>query len=85
MTTLTIRKLDPKVEQRLRDRATRHGLTIEEEAERILEEAVGSIAEEEPKNAYEAMRRHFRYLEGVDLELPTGSPAPTTRKVATIG
>jgi plasmid stability protein len=30
MTTLTIRKLDPKVEQRLRDRATRNGLTIEE-------------------------------------------------------
>ena len=74
MTTLTIRKLDPKVEQRLRDRATRHGLTIEEEAERILEEAVRST-EDEPKNAYEAMRRHFRDLEGVDLELPTRSRA----------
>jgi len=74
MTTLTIRKLDPKVEQRLRDRATRHGLTIEEEAERILEEAVGGT-EDEPKNAYEAMRRHFRDLEGVDLELPTRNPA----------
>ena len=77
MTTLTIRKLDPKVEQRLRDRATRHGLTIEEEAERILEEAVGSN-DDEPKNAYEAMRRHFRDIEGVDLELPTRHP---TREV----
>lgn len=74
MTTLTIRKLDPLVEQRLRDRATRHGLTIEQEAERILEAAVGST-EDEPKNAYEAMRRHFRDLEGVDLELPTRQPA----------
>ena len=74
MTTLTIRKLDPLIEQRLRDRATRHGLTIEEEAERILEEAVSST-EEEPKNAYEAMRRHFRNLEGGDLELPTRRPA----------
>ena len=73
MTTLTIRKLDPKVEQRLRDRATRHGLTIEEEAERILEEAVGST-EDEPKNAYEAMRRHFRDLERVDLDLPSRRP-----------
>ncbi len=79
MTTLTIRKLDPAVERRLRDRATCHGLTIEEEAERILEEAVGST-EAEPKNAYEAMRRHFRDLEGVDLELPTRHPASTSRR-----
>jgi len=73
MTTLTIRKLDPLIERRLRDRARRHGLTIEEEVARILDEAVGSAADE-PKNAYEAMRRHFRDLEGVDLELPTRRP-----------
>lgn len=70
MTTLTIRKLDPAVEQRLRDRAARRGHSIEQEATHILEQAVGS-PEAEPKNAYEAMRRHFRDLEGVDLELPT--------------
>jgi antitoxin FitA len=69
-TTLTIHKLDPLIEQRLRDRATRHGLSIEEEAERILEEVVSST-EDEPMNAYEAMRRPFRDPEGLDLELPT--------------
>jgi len=81
MTTLTIHELDAAVEQRLRDRAARHGLTIEEEAERILEAAVGGL-ENEPKNAYEAMRRHFRDLEGVDFELPTRHP---TRDVPPLG
>ena len=69
MTTLTIHELDPAVEQRLRDRAVRHGHSIEEEAAHILEQAVAS-AEDEPRNAYEAMRRHFR-----DLDLPIRSPA----------
>jgi antitoxin FitA len=74
MTTLTIRELDPAVERRLRDRAARHGHSIEEEVRHILQNVVGS-AEAEPKNAYEAMRRHFRDLEGVDLDLPTRRPA----------
>jgi antitoxin FitA len=74
MTTLTISELDPAVEQRLRDRAARHGHSIEEEVRHILQNVVGST-EDEPKNAYEAMRRHFRDLEGVDLDLPTRRPA----------
>ena len=74
MTTPTIHKLDPTVERQRRDRAARHGHSIEEEVRHILQTAVGS-AEDEPKNAYEAMRRHFRDLEGVDLELPTRSRA----------
>jgi antitoxin FitA len=74
MTTLTIRELDPAVERRLRDRAARHGHSIEEEVRHILQNVVGS-AEAEPKNAYEAMRRHFRDLEGVDIELPARRPA----------
>ena len=74
MTTLTIHELDPAVEQRLRDRAARHGHSIEVEVRRILQDVVGR-SEDEPKNAYEAMRRHFRDLEGVDLELPTRNPA----------
>ncbi len=73
MTTLTIRKLDPVIKKRLRDRATRHGHSIEEEVAHILVEVVGST-EDEPKNAYEAMRRDYRDLEGVELDLPILRP-----------
>ncbi len=79
MTTLTIHELDPAVEQRLRDRSARHGHSIEAEVSHILQNVVGTT-EDEPKNAYEAMCRHFRDLEGVDLELPTRHPARRPRK-----
>lgn len=64
MTTLTIQELDTEVEKRVRDCAARHGHSIEEAERRILQTATRS-AEDEPKNAYEAMRRHPRDLEGV--------------------
>ena len=63
MTTLSIHELDPAVEQRLRDRAARHGHSVEEEVAHTLAEAFGRT-EDEPQNAYDAMRRHFRDLEG---------------------
>lgn len=74
MTTLTIRKLDPRVKERLRIRAAHHGCSMEEEVRRVLMEAVAT-PEEAPSNAYEAMRRHFAPLGGVDLELPERQPA----------
>ena len=74
MTALTIQELDPAVEQRPRDRAARHGHSIEDEVRHILQTVVGST-EHEPKNADEAMRRHFRNIDGVDMEQPTRRPA----------
>jgi plasmid stability protein len=68
MTSLTIRKLDPAVKERLRLRAARHGHSMEEEARQILSETCGP--DEEPQNAFEALRRPFVGLGGVDLELP---------------
>jgi len=41
MAALTIRGLDEAVKQELRRRAARHGNSMEEEARRILREAVG--------------------------------------------
>lgn len=38
MATLTIRNLEPEVKQALRERAARHGVSMEEEARRLLRE-----------------------------------------------
>ena len=73
MANLTIRKIDPAVKERLRVRAARHGRSMEEEARRILSEACASEPPP-PKNAYEAIRRHFEPLGGVELELPPRGP-----------
>lgn len=72
MTSLTIRKLDPAVKERLRLRAARHGRSMEEEARQILSQTCGP--EDEPENAFEALRRPFVGLGGVDLELPERRP-----------
>lgn len=72
MTSLTIRKLDPVVKNRLRVRAAELGHSMEEEARRILSEAC--TAEPAPRTAYSALRRHFADIGGVDLELPPRSP-----------
>ena len=72
MSTLTIRKLDPAVKERLRVRAARRGHSMEEEARRILDEVLTVPAE--PTNAYDSIRRHFANIGGVDLELPPRGP-----------
>lgn len=42
MASLTIRNLDELTKRRLRIRAAKHGLSMEEEARRLLKEALGS-------------------------------------------
>lgn len=71
-TSLTIRKLDPAVKECLRLRAARHGRSMEEEARQILSETCRP--EEKPRNAFEALRRPFAGLGGVELELPERRP-----------
>jgi plasmid stability protein len=72
MATLTIRKLDPAVKERLRVRAARHGRSMEEEVRQILGEALA--VKPEPANAFDRLRRHFADLGGVELELPPRLP-----------
>jgi plasmid stability protein len=68
--TLTIRKLDTGIKERLRVRAAQHGRSTEAEVRAILHEAVaGDRSQPEPSLA-EAIRRRFAPLGGVDLELP---------------
>lgn len=44
MASLTIRNIDELTKQKLRLRAAKHGLSMEEEARRLLKEALGSTA-----------------------------------------
>jgi len=72
MATITIRNLDDQLKARLRVRAAEHGRSMEEEARRILGEALN-----EP--AYEGIgtriRERFTAIGGVELELPERSEA----------
>ena len=75
MSSLTIRKLDPVVKEKLRARAAQRGNSMEAEARHILEEALSAPKEAAPDNLYERIRRRFNPLGGVDLELPPRGPA----------
>lgn len=69
-TALTIRKLDPKLKQKLRVRAAQHGHSMEEEAREILAAALAT-GERSSKHLVESIRARFAHAGFVDLDLPT--------------
>ena len=70
MATLTIRKLDDELKEKLRVRAARRGHSMEAEARDILRSALESSAPE--KGFGTRLHEQFREagLVGLDLELP---------------
>ena len=62
---LSIHRLDDKTYGRLRDRATRKGLSIEEEARQILVQAVST-----PERLGDLFLKVFGPTGGADLEIP---------------
>ena len=72
MASITIRNLDDDVKARLRVRAAGRGHSMEEEARRILREAVESDGG--PSNLVTAIRDRFEPLGGVELEIPPRKP-----------
>lgn len=65
MTMLTVRGIDPEVKSKLRERAARHGRSMEAEVREILARAVD---EPEVKRSFgQALVDTFH---GVDVELP---------------
>jgi plasmid stability protein len=74
MATLTIRNLDQAVKERLRVRAAEHGHSMEAEARRILQTALGESARPPARNLYESIHARFAALGGVDLDLPSREP-----------
>ena len=73
MATLTIRKVDPEVQKRLRVRAAQNGRSMEAELRQILKDAVGAAPaprEESGLDLAEAIRRRFAPFGGVELDIP---------------
>ena len=69
MASLSVRKLDDETLSRLRIRAAKHGVSMEEEARRILKEAVGA-----PDQLGDFALEIFGSKHGVDLQLPEKTP-----------
>jgi len=69
MTSLTVRKIENEVYERLRERAAEHGVSMEEEARRILRSAVIT-----PKRLGDLALEYFGPTHGADLELSTRDP-----------
>lgn len=69
MGSLSVRKLDDRVLEKLRVRAAEHGVSMEEEARRILTAAVSA-----PPRLGDLALTLFGPAHGVDLELPDRSP-----------
>jgi antitoxin FitA len=69
MATLRIRQLDERTKTRLRVRAAHHGRSMEEEAREILRLALTAPSPTK-RNLAESIRRRFRALGGLGLEVP---------------
>lgn len=65
MASLSVRKLDDETLERLRLRAAEHGVSMEEEARRILSQAVAA-----PKHLGDLAVQLFGSSYGVELEVP---------------
>ena len=69
MPSISVRKLDDETLKRLRVRAAAHGVSMEEEARRIIREAVSA-----PDRLGDLAVRLFGHDEGVDLKMLDRQP-----------
>ena len=69
MASLSIRKLDDETCDRIRDRATRHGVSMEEEVRQILKRAVAPT-----ERLGDLFLKVFGPTRGTDLELSPRAP-----------
>lgn len=74
MASITIRNLDESTKQSLRIRAAQHGRSMEEEARRILRDAVGNAAPR--RDLVKSIRARVEAVGGVELELPERGSMP---------
>jgi plasmid stability protein len=64
--SITIRKLDPALKERLRVRAAEHGHSMEAEARAILQTVLTQRDPKPVQNLYERIRARFETLGGAD-------------------
>lgn len=69
MASLSIRRLDPRLYERLRIRAAQHGISMEEEVRKIIAKAVSA-----PDSITEIFTQNFGNRNGVDLDLIAHKP-----------
>ncbi len=69
MASLSVRKIDDDVYERLRVRAAEHGVSMEEEVRRIIRTAVAA-----PERLSELALQCFGVSHGLELELPGREP-----------
>ncbi len=69
MPSISVRKLDEETLSRLRIRAATHGVSMEEEARRIIKQAVDA-----PDRLGDLALQVFGPQHGSDLELPERAP-----------
>jgi len=74
MASITIRRLDDDLKERLRRRAARHGRSMEDEVRELLRLALVH-ERSDTGNLAARIRARFQPLGGVDLELPEREPA----------
>ncbi len=65
MANLSIRKLDKNAYERLRIQAANHGVSMEEEARRIIYLAVSA-----PESIGGVFQKYFGHANGIDLDIP---------------
>jgi len=69
MADLSIRNLDDKVVEKLHKRASRHGVSMEEEVRGIIEQAVSN-----PARLGDMALQYFGKEQGEDLQIPAHKP-----------
>jgi len=69
MATLTIRNMDDSIKQSLRIRAAQHGVSMEEEARRILRDALVRVSQPQPLG--QRLKQRFAEVADADFELPS--------------
>lgn len=69
MASLSVRRIDDAVMERLRVRAAEHGVSMEEEVRRIIRRAVAA-----PERLGDLALRCFGPAYGVELKLPPREP-----------
>lgn len=78
MAALTIRNVDDAIKQSLRIRAAQHGVSMEEEARRILREALVRVPQPQPLG--QRLKQRFAEAADADFELPSRQISRTPPK-----
>ena len=79
MVAMNIRNLDASVHRGLKERAARHGVSMEEEVRRILTQAVTAHP---PEDLAALFLSAFGPHHGIELELPSRTEMPREPKLA---